>query len=169
MRWIVLLLLLSSVAHAAPRSVAGEPEGKPGIDLSAVQQQQTFVETERDGVTVRVGMVVIDYGGSTDVSPKAGLFLTMFGESEMKGSSSVHYLGPLNELISAKRVEAGIYEFVLKRYDYDQALGGGMEPTVKLRVDARMASVAVRAMKGVDELDTGRIVEPVTVDESLVK
>ena len=38
---------------------------------------------------------------------------------------------------------------------------------MRLRVDARTASMDVRAMKGVAEFETGRVQTPITVDEQL--
>lgn len=164
---LLALTLSASIALATPRSVPGLAPGEPRVDLAAVEHQQTFIRTEREGVNVRVGLLMVDRGGSTDLSAKAGLYLTLFGESEMRGSSAVYFLTELNTLVSAQRVSAGIYEIVVQRYDIEQRLGGGTEPTVRLRVDARTASMDVRAMKGVAEFETGRVQTPITVDEQL--
>ncbi len=172
MRTLLLaLLLLPTLAVAGEwteRSVAGLTAEASRHDLASVQHQQSFVQKEKDGTDLRVGLVVIDLGGSTDVSPKAQAYLTMFNEAEMKNATSLHLLTHLNELVSAKRTEAGIYEVVVKRYDVEGAWGGG-EITTKLVVDARLASVDVRKMKGVEEFDTGTILTPIKITESLIQ
>ena len=166
---LIGLMVGATIAVAAPRSIAGLPAGEPRVDLSTIEHQTTFVQTEREGVTVRVGLVMVDHGGSTDVSPKGSLYLTLFAESEMRDNTALYRLTDANQLVSAERKAPGIYEVVLKRYDLDQVLKAGVEPTVRMEVDARQATVDLRAMRGVEEFTTGRVTTTIKVQEQAIR
>jgi len=166
---LLAVLAGSTLALATPRAIEALPADASRVDLATIEHQQTFVETTRDEVSVRVGLVMVDHGGSTDVSPRASLYLTLFAESEMRGHTGLYRLTDLNRLVSAERMSAGMYEIVLQRYDLDQTLGAGFEPTVRLRVDARQATMDLRAMKGVEALSTGRLTTTITIEESAVR
>ena len=51
---LLALTLSASTALATPRTVPGLVPGEPRVDLAAVEHQQTFIQTEREGVNVRV-------------------------------------------------------------------------------------------------------------------
>jgi hypothetical protein len=151
--------LFAASAHAAPTSVPGLDVTADTLPLAAVQQQKTLVETTKDGTKLRVGCVVVDGGGSTDVSDKAMLYLTMYASSEMRGAWSLHPLGTVNLLVSAERNEPGVYAFVVRRHAPD----GGAEVNERWIVDARQASIDVRAMHGADTFDIAAVTTPVSV------
>jgi len=164
-----LALATAPLPSGRSRAIEALPADASSFDLATIEHQQTFVQTTRDEVSVRVGLVMVDHGGSTDVSPRASLYLTLFAESEMRDHAGLYRLTDLNRLVSAKRTSAGMYEIVLKRYDLDQTLDAGFEPTVRMQVDAREATIDLRSMKGVDELSTGRLTTAIKVEESAIR
>ena len=43
---LIGLMVGATIAVAAPRSIAGLPAGEPRVDLSTIEHQTTFVQTE---------------------------------------------------------------------------------------------------------------------------
>ncbi|QDK38365.1 hypothetical protein [Bdellovibrio sp. NC01] len=88
-------------------------------------------------------IVVRDSGGSTDLSPTQQAFFTLYVKGEMFSTDAAFDLGPVFAVKSAKRIDGGIYETVVERYDYD----ANKFHDVTLRIDAVKA---IRAIQAVD-------------------
>lgn len=156
---------MTTTAFAGVKTVTGESE-RGRIDISSVQQQITLVQSQKGESNLRVSFLVSDNGGSTDVSPSAELYLTMFNESEMTHADSVHRIASMNSLLSHRRISAGIYEAVVTMYDYDRVCSGNSYEVVMTHViDARDLSVRVRNFGYIDQSDFGyaRVTSPLTV------
>jgi hypothetical protein len=170
MKKIVLLLSLivaSTNAYAAQKNtVSGNTLETVNDSMARVQEQVTLVQSQRGDSDLRVSFLVMDAGGSTDVSPRARLYLTTFNESEMMDAQSVHMITHLNELVSTKRESAGVYSAIVKLYDYDNECAnseGSLTATVKLTIDARQLTIDVRNFEGVEEFGLGTIQTPIVV------
>lgn len=174
MKALALLFLVSAAVsvHASPKAkpleVYGLTESEAQLNISAIQEQITLVESQKGDSDLRVSLVVVDNGGSTDVSPRASLYLTTFNESEMRGAGSAHMITHMNDLQFVRRVEAGIYEAILTKYNYgeDGCTSGGssMEGTYKVRIDARNLTMVVRQFRNVEEFGYGFFQDPVFVE-----
>jgi len=165
-----LIVLLSGVSSALAGNIPGLSREEGRLDLNRVQKQITLVESEKYGeshgtTTLRVGLVMLDNGGSTDVSPKATLYLSTFNESEEYEAGSLHKISHLNELISAERVAAGVYDVIVKRYANDF----GSILKTKIRIDARDLTGDVREMKGAQEWEYQQITTPVNTEETVIE
>lgn len=164
---IVIALLLSAQAFADVRTVKGE-SAKEKIDIARVQQQITLVDKMKGNSDMRVSLVVLDNGGSTDVSPHAMLYLTMHNEDEAYGATSSHLISPINDIISYKRVKAGVYEVVVNNMDSAGDCRGTLFNKETIRIDARKLSVSVRNFKGAEEFVSSRVQDPITVSTKTV-
>lgn len=166
----LLVVLFGVVAHAAPAAphkwskVPGLSASASRLELYRVKQQLTLVDKQKDsdglgGGRLRVNLIVLDAGGSTDVSPRARLYLAIFRSAEMADGAALYDLGPMNELLSAERREARVYTAQIKRYS-DNA---DEEYDEDLTLDAREASAKLGTLKGVEEGTFHHIVEPIKV------
>ena len=166
---ILSISMASTLAFAEPKAMPLEVPGmdNPSISAASVQEQVTLIQSEKGGSDLRVSFLVTDNGGSTDVSPKASLYLTTFNQSEMKDAQSAHLITPINELVSSKRIEAGVYEAVVRLYDFDSVCtswNGEIEGLMSVRIDAKQLTVDVRSFKGVEEFGMGTIQTPVKIE-----
>ena len=91
------------------------------------QKQITLVQKQKGFSDLRVSLLAMDNDGSTDVAPRASLYLTTFNESERREAGSVHEISDINELISAERLEAGLYKAVVTKYDWEELCGKGAD------------------------------------------
>lgn len=105
------------------------------------------VETLVDEVgKVRVAFVLVDLGGSTDVSPTQKVFFTLYQKGEMFSVDAAFDLGPVGSFKSAKRSGAGKYEAVVEVVT-DR---GEIKPAT-FTVDAGAAILAIKSLKCSDE------------------
>lgn len=158
-----LLCLCSGVVGQEYVQVQGE-KALWSMSVSTVVSHKILVQREReinvcdegdciDRISdLRVSSIVLDNGPSTDVSPRYSLYLTMHNSiTEHAVAVSLHRLASFNELISAERVEAGIYEFVYKAYNLEYSSENKDRNcdllTFKIRVDAKELSTLVRQAK----------------------
>jgi len=79
---------------------------------TTVAEVHTLIVAPKDSSTLRASFLLFDDGVHTDVAPEHELYLTMHDLSEMAEASSAHHISGINELISSRRVEGGIYEAV---------------------------------------------------------
>ncbi len=160
----------SKSVKVAPMQIKG---AEVKVEVSRIQQQVTLVQSLKQGSDLRVGFVVVDRGGSTDVSPKASLYLTTFNETEEFNGGSSHLISHMNELISSKRSKAGVYEAVLRVYqdefDCSKAWNSNYEGSVKLRIDARKLTAKVRKLKKAESFVYKNYVEPVLMSYECLK
>jgi hypothetical protein len=121
---------------------------------------------ERDGLTINVA--VQDLGGSTDMYPSHRLFLTLYLKGEMFNVDAAFLLGDYYEFLSARRTAPGLYE--IRAISLEPSRFGSM-PLAILQVDARQATVDMRAVRCDDEMDcpaATRFQGTITVTKTLV-
>lgn len=94
-------------------------------------------------------VVVRDIGGSTDLSPTQEAFFTLYVKGEMFSTDAAFDLGPVFSVKSAKRIDGGIYETVVERYDYEK----NQFRDVTLRIDAVTAIHAIKAVDCAGDFD----------------
>ncbi len=158
-----------------PNSNADEFNAPPGIlEVSAIRSHTVLVRSSKtimscgDGDCIerrsdlQVSIMVYENGPSTDVSPPATLYFTMYNSVEETGiARSVHLIADVEKLIKAKRVAAGIYEITYKGF---WSQDNCFQPNFRARIDARALSIKVRAAKEVQFLDDRTYVDPIEVD-----
>jgi len=105
---------------------------------------------DRDGLTINVA--IQDLGGTTDVSPTHKVFLTLFLKGEMFNVDAAFELGNFFQFLSAKRTAPGLYE--IRAITTEPHPRFGAMPMAILQVDARQATVDIRAVTcGDDGMD----------------
>lgn len=89
---------------------------------------------------IQVNIVVVDNGGSTDVSPTQSLFFNIYSKGEMFSTDASFNLGPIYSLESAKRVNSGIYEVVINGVNAETS----MPEKQIIVIDAQKAIIALK-------------------------
>jgi hypothetical protein len=97
-----------------------------------------------DRPDIKVNVVVVDHGGSTDVSPTQSLHFTLYSKGEMFSTDATYNLGSIFSMESARRVSGGIYE--VRVVDADLK-------TSTLRINAINAINAIKNVNCGDEFD----------------
>lgn len=106
---------------------------------------------------LRVSLLVLDLGPSTDVSGRQALHLAMFNDIEEHGIAwALEPIAEVWEFHGAERSSAGIYVIDATIPAYETGSEGCFFQRVKLTVDARDLSVAVRNAAGLAEFDARR-------------
>lgn len=87
---------------------------------------------------IRVQLVTVDTGGTTDVSPTQRIFFTAYARSDSFSTDLSFRLGSIFEMVSSKRLSAGVYEVVVK-------IPGKRGPeSARWRIDARKALTDIK-------------------------
>ncbi len=97
-----------------------------------------------DKQDLKVNVSVVDLGGSTDVSPTQEVYFSVYLKGEMFSTDATFKLGQVFNLISAKRVKAGIYQVIVTDADLKESV---------LTIDATKALVAIREVNCGGEFD----------------
>lgn len=106
------LLLGSTVLTAKEYKVRSLAEKKAIALTSSVSKVVVLGQNKVTDKTYR--LLLIDHGQSTDVSPRYEVQLTYFHGDEGNNTQTAFSLGRFFELVSTKRVAAGIYEISVK-------------------------------------------------------
>jgi hypothetical protein len=109
-------LAITSSAFAGDFSVPTMNEKDAHIDLAQVQQVITLKKPNAQSAT-RVNLVIQDLGGSTDVSPTMGLYLSFWKDGEMGNVSAVFNLSQVFSLIDYHVLNNGDLVIEVKEYD----------------------------------------------------
>ena len=178
--FICVAMVASTQALAAPEKIVGiigdEDDAVVMSWLSSVtdiRSQKILVQSsktikhcsEGDCINrlsdLRVAIVEVDGGPSTDVSAPAALYLTVYNSVEESGiGRAVHLIEEIFEVISSRRLKPGIYEAVYRAF----RLGGDCQnPVVRATIDARKLTTKMRAAKEVELLDEYVYVDPIYV------
>ena len=104
----VSLILGISASVADTAKLESITRAQASLPLAQVSSVVVLGENKQSDKTYR--LVVVDGGQSTDVSPRYYFYLTYFHASESNNSQTAFYLGTFDGLISAKKLEAGVYE-----------------------------------------------------------
>ncbi len=176
MRIAVFLVFLFSVGTASaevpPRMKGDDPQGA-AFALSQAAHVIELVRSRRkivmDAATgferwsdLRVSLVVLDDGSSTDVSPRWMLYLAMFNDVNEHGQAwALEPVAAAYEFIGVTRRAPGIYVAEIKTID-ETGSSCGFVPT-RIVIDARDLSVAVRQARGLADFDTRRYSVPIGI------
>ena len=112
-----------------------------------VARVQKFIPLEKVGA-IKVSVVMIDTGGSTDVSPTHKLYFTLYKRGEMFSTDASFYLGYFFGLKSARKISNGIYELTVDGVDKHYNI-----KTETYTIDARQAMRAMDMVDCKDEFD----------------
>lgn len=135
MKKFALGLALLTTFSSFAATVSSTRENK--INVARVAKAINLV----DKADIKVNVVVEDLGGSTDVSPTQNVFFTLYSKGEMFSTDATFDLGPVFEVISAKRVAGGKYEIkAVVPHETE------MMKTVTLKVDAVNAINKIKAV-----------------------
>ncbi len=92
---------------------------------------------------IQVNVVVVDNGGSTDVSPTQSLYFNIYSKGEMFSTDASFDLGYIFSLESAKRISGGVYQLEITGANEETA----MPETQILEIDAQKAILALKAVQ----------------------
>lgn len=107
---VILMLVVSLMsfnAFAASSKIVSMSEKDAAIDVDRVVSATLLDQKPNKGITVRA--VVLENGGSTDVSPSKHLFLTYFHKGEQTNVHTVFDLGSFYEVKKIKHSGTNIY------------------------------------------------------------
>ncbi len=90
-----------------------------------------------------VNAVVVDHGGSTDMSPTQTVFLTIYQKGEMYSTDLAFKIADVMNFVGATRTKGGIY--LVKATELDDK--AGTVAKVSYRIDARKALAAIQAFR----------------------
>lgn len=173
---ILLLCGSSASAEIMSKTIPGEQDIKT-FSIAQIANHEVLVEREK-AITVcdngdciqrssnlRVSYLLVDYGPSTDVSPRGGLYLSMHNSIEEHAvAASLHFIAPVEDFIAGTRKEAGIYVFDIVSSLNGDAAGDCYYKRVTVTVDAREASAAVRKGEKTRFFEDAVYTDPVFVD-----
>jgi hypothetical protein len=110
-------LLMTVVANAKPVAPTNEQ-----ISPAQVDKTIRLSETDNQGITKKLSIVVTDHGKSTDVSPRYSVYLSYNSMAEMGNISGAYLIThKAYSDVSAKRIAPGLYE--VKYTEYRDELG----------------------------------------------
>ena len=138
---VLLVPVLCSAALAKPVTSVRPTD----VPVARVVQVATLVD---EPGKVRVAFSVVDYGGSTDVSPSQKVFFTLYQKGEMFNVDAAFELGAIWSFKSAKRAGAGKYEASVELVTEQ----GQIKPAT-FTVDAGAALLAIKNLKCKEETD----------------
>lgn len=131
-------LILALSAFISFQALAGTiSSSKKSINVARIDKVVTLVEK----ADIKVNVVVEDLGGSTDVSPTQNLYFTLYSKGEMFSTDATFDLGPIFSLVSAKRVDGGVYEIKAVVPTEDGAM-----KTKVLKVNAVKAITSIKSV-----------------------
>lgn len=105
-------------ATEGSRKIESMKASEAKIDIASVADSILLGKNQEKDISVR--LVVEYYGQSTDVSPRKNLYLVFFHGGEMNNTKTAFNLGSVWELISTKRVSAGVYQIVVKDIEFKE-------------------------------------------------
>ena len=180
MRLFVSLMMLicagSASAQEPPRIEGDTPRGV-AFALAQAAHVVQLIRSERkivmNAVTgfkrlsdLRVSLVVLDDGTSTDLSPRWSLYLAMYNDVNEHGQAwALEPVASAYEFKGASRRAPGIY--VAEIMTIDESGGGCGFVPAKVIIDALDLSVAVRQARGLDEFDTRRYSTPIKIETEI--
>lgn len=166
MKNILIVALVSLVSNLAQANTLASKE--LNISPALVDKVIRLVDKQEGNDPIKkVSVIVADLGLSTDVSPTKQIFLGYSSLAEMGNISMSFDLGTTLELISAKRVSAGIYEVKTKDYRSEE----GMVEVTRL-IDATQMFVdekEARKKCGDDFCDISNLKTTISVKETIKK
>jgi hypothetical protein len=140
------MTMFSIATFAASTTVKSSAKGDASVTVARVVHLTNLVDKkagESGSLTnLLVNVVVVDTGGSTDMSPTKKVYLTMYSKGEMFSTDATFEIADIFEFKSAKRVEAGVYEIVVT-VPSDVS---GLEEVTYI-VDGKKASVDIQAVQ----------------------
>jgi hypothetical protein len=141
----IALIIFSVTTFAASKKVESSANSDAYVAVARVVQLTNLVDKkagEGGSLTnLLVNVVVVDMGGSTDVSPTQRVYLTMYSKGEMFSTDAAFEIADIFNFKSAKRIEAGVYEIVVT-----QPNASGSEEVTYI-VDAKEATVNIQAVQ----------------------
>lgn len=132
---ITALVLLSSTSLMAEQVKSSKTEVNVGRVVDLVK-----LVSKPD---VQVNVVVVDLGGSTDVSPTQKLYFNIYSKGEMFSTDASFDLGGIYSFKKATRIAGGIYELVIEGSNDETS----MPEAQTLVVDAQKAIVNLKKVQ----------------------
>jgi hypothetical protein len=90
-----------------------------------------------------VNAIVVDHGGSTDMSPTQTVFLTIYQKGEMYSTDLAFKIADVMVFSGATRIRGGVY--VLKTNEFEDKTG--KMRNVSYRIDAQKALAEIQAFR----------------------
>ncbi|HAR44556.1 MAG TPA: hypothetical protein DCS07_18305 [Bdellovibrionales bacterium] len=111
---IAVLTLFAFTADAAPLVIPSLSQTEAKIDIARVMDSTVLGQNESKDIKVR--LITVDNGKSTDVSPRYRLLLTYFHAGETNNVQTAFELGSFYEVLKTSRVGPGIYRVNVKQW-----------------------------------------------------
>jgi hypothetical protein len=114
-------LTLINAAVAGDFGIPNLPEKHSKIAAAQVQQVFTLKKPNEKSQT-RVNLLVKDLGGSTDVSPTLGIYLTFWRDGEMGNVSSSFLITQAFSIIDMHQLDENTLVLELREYDGEKGM-----------------------------------------------
>jgi hypothetical protein len=95
---VLATLLLNSALYASMKDVQNLSKEEAQMDMARAQSILTLKKPDAKNNT-RINLLVIDNGGSTDVSPTIALYLTFWKDGEMGDATTSFLIAPSFSLV----------------------------------------------------------------------
>lgn len=126
---LIASVLFSFSALAEIQQLSALEKAEASIPTAQVQQVITLKKPNEKSQT-RINLLVKDLGGSTDLSPHMGMYLTFWQDGEMGDSTASFDLGRSYQIVDIKNNNNGTLEIISK-----QLIDGNHLENVKLTVN----------------------------------
>lgn len=132
---ITAIMLLTSTALMAEQIKSS----KNNVNVARVVEVSTLVNK----ADIKVNVVVVDNGGTTDVSPTQALYFNIYSKGEMFSTDASFNLGHIYSFKKATRVAGGVYEVEIEGANVETS----MPENQTLVIDAQEAIVSLKNVK----------------------
>lgn len=112
---IFMCMALASTTFAAEKYTEKVLSGTSDVNPASVQQVFNLYRFTNDNTLninngLNVNLVVVDLGGTTDVSPTQKLVFTLFDKREMTTTQANFEIGTVYKVNEVKRIGRGLYQ-----------------------------------------------------------
>lgn len=132
---IAALMLLSSTALMAGQIKSSKNQ----VNVGRIAEMVKLVNKD----DIKVNLVVVDNGGSTDVSPTQELYFNLYTKGEMFSTDASFNLGYIYSFKKASRISGGVYEVVIEGPNDETS----MPELQTLVIDAQKAIVSIKKVE----------------------
>ncbi|OFZ52189.1 MAG: hypothetical protein A2381_01875 [Bdellovibrionales bacterium RIFOXYB1_FULL_37_110] len=131
------------------------------IDISRTKDSIVLGANKDQSIQIR--LIVSDFGRSDAGSPRYNLYLNYFHVDRINNTRTAFDLGLFMELISTKRIRAGVYEIEAIRFTN---IAPSLQKRVTLTIDTTQVSIDDKQFRSLgDEFADPYIMSTITVDE----
>lgn len=169
-----IALFFSTTALAA--SIPGITGGAlSSLKLNQVDKVQTLVDKKYDpatNTTLSIKITTYDLGGSSEAANLTNIYLSSFSFNEEKNGGALHLITKAANVLSAKRLSAGVYQVVVEEWPVGPNWPSPADDfrlcKVSYTVEASQLTVDLRELTGVPEFGSKQFTTPISVSRSVL-